>query len=52
MTPADRWLLAVTLVVVDLVVVVVPLTGLCAAYVILVRPRWFQEWVEKLYAST
>jgi hypothetical protein len=48
---ADRWLLAVTLVVLDVVVFVVPVTGLVAAWVILARPAWFRRWVDELYAS-
>lgn len=49
MRPVDRWLLAVTLIVIDVAVFVVPLTGLFAAYVLVVRPPWFRRWVEELY---
>jgi len=49
MRTADRWLLAITLVVIDLAIFVVPLTGLGAAYILLVRPPWFKRWVEDLY---
>lgn len=49
MHPADRWMLALTIVLVDLVLFVVPLTGLVAAYVLVVRPPWFRRWVEELY---
>ena len=28
-----------------------PLTGLLAAYLILARPPWFREWVERLYTA-
>ncbi len=48
----DRWFLAVALVVIDVAIFVVPLTGLFAAYVLLVRPAWFQRWVEQLYAES
>lgn len=48
---ADRWLLAVAIVLVDVVVFVVPVTGLLAAWVILGRPAWFRRWVDELYAS-
>ena len=51
MRPADRWLLAITLVVIDLAIFVVPLTGLTAAYILLIRPPWFKRWVEELYSS-
>jgi hypothetical protein len=51
MRTVDRWLLAVTLVVIDLAIFVIPLTGLGAAYILLVRPAWFKRWVEELYSS-
>lgn len=51
MKPIDRWLLAVALVVIDVAIFVVPLTGLFAAYVLLVRPEWFRRWVEQLYTE-
>ncbi len=49
MRPADRWLLAIALVLVDLVVFALPLTGLAAAWIILARPPWFRDWLERLY---
>jgi len=48
--PIDRWLLAVALVVIDVALFIVPLTGLFAAYVLLLRPPWFKSWVEELYS--
>lgn len=45
----QRWLLAITLVVADVVAVVVPLVAILAAHVLIARPPWFREWVEKLY---
>lgn len=51
MRATDRWLLALLLVVIDLVIFAVPLTGLFAAYILLVRPPWFRVWVEDLYRS-
>ena len=51
MKSTDRWLLAITLVVVDLAIFVVPLTGLLAAYIVLSRPEWFRRWVEELYQN-
>ena len=51
MRATDRWLLALVLVVIDLVIFAVPLTGLFAAYILLVRPPWFRAWVEDLYHS-
>ncbi len=52
MKSSDRWLLSVAVIVVDLAVFFLPLTGLFAAYVLLVRPPWFKSWVQRLYADT
>jgi hypothetical protein len=49
--PVDRWILALVLIAIDAVVFVVPLTGLLAAYLLVVRPAWFREWVLGLYDS-
>ncbi len=49
MRPLDRWLLAVALIVIDVAIFVVPVTGLFAAYVLLVRPPWFRRWIDDLY---
>ena len=51
MTTAERAALAVLIVVLDVAVIVVPVTGLVAAWVLLVRPPWFRQWVERLYES-
>ncbi len=51
MRPTDRWILAILLVVIDLVIFAIPLTGLFAAYLLLVRPPWFRTWVEDLYRN-
>lgn len=48
---SERWLIALALVLVDLFIFVVPLTGLAAAYILIVRPDWFRRWVEELYGS-
>ena len=49
MDSSQRWLLASALVVADLVAVFVPLAAILAAYVLIERPPWFREWVEKIY---
>lgn len=49
MTTTERVLLAAAVVVLDLVLFVVPLTGFLAAYLIIARPPWFLTWVEALY---
>lgn len=51
MRRADRWLLAGAVVLLDLVVVVVPVAALVAAYVLVVRPPWFRAWVDDLYGG-
>ena len=52
MKQTDRWLLAIALVVIDVAIFVVPLTGLFAAYILLVRPPWFKNWVDQLYSQS
>jgi hypothetical protein len=51
MKPSDRWLLAIALVLVDLLIFAVPLTGLAAAWVLIARPPQFREWVLRLYEA-
>jgi len=51
MSTSERVLLAVAVVLVDVAVVVVPITALVVAWVVLARPPWFREWVERLYAK-
>ena len=50
MRPLDLWLLAGALVVLDVAVFFVPLTGLFAAYVLLAKPPWFKAWIDELYS--
>lgn len=51
MRSTDRWILALLLVMIDLVIFAIPLTGMFAAYVLLARPPWFRDWVEDLYRT-
>lgn len=51
MSTAERIGLAVLIVILDVAVFVVPITGLVAAWVLLARPPWFREWVERLYGA-
>jgi hypothetical protein len=51
MSLGERVTLAVAIVVLDVAVFVVPVTGLLAAWVLLARPPWFKEWVERLYGA-
>jgi hypothetical protein len=50
MTTTHRVVLAVAIIVVDVALFAVPLTGLVAAWVLLARPPWFHDWVVRLYA--
>ncbi|MEE4271689.1 MAG: hypothetical protein V2I67_08445 [Thermoanaerobaculales bacterium] len=49
MSTQERVFLAVVLVLIDLTLFALPLTGLFAAYVLLARPPWFLTWLERLY---
>jgi hypothetical protein len=51
MSTGERVALAALIVVLDVAVFVVPVTGLLAAWVLLARPPWFREWVERLYGD-
>jgi hypothetical protein len=49
MTITERVALAAVIVVLDVAVFVIPVTGLLAAWVLLARPPWFRQWVDRLY---
>ncbi len=49
---SERIVLALVILVLDVAVFVLPITGLFAAYVLLVRPPWFRIWVGELYKGT
>ena len=51
MTTQERILLAAAVVVIDLTLFVLPLTGIFAAYILLARPPWFLAWVKQLYGG-
>lgn len=46
---AHRLVLALLIVVVDTAAFAVPLTSLLLAYILLARPAWFRDWVDRLY---
>lgn len=48
-TEHQIWLLAIGLIAVDLAFFMVPIVPFLAAYVLLVRPPWFREFVDDLY---
>ena len=45
----QRYAAAIGIVLVDLFLFAVPLTGIAIAYVLIVRPPQFREWVARLY---
>ncbi len=51
MTTTERVLLAIAVVLVDVVLFALPITGFFAAYVLLARPPWFLTWVNQLYGE-
>ncbi|RKT47012.1 hypothetical protein BDD21_4560 [Thiocapsa rosea] len=46
---AHRLVLALLIVVVDTAAFAVPLAALLLAYVLLARPPWFRDWVDRLH---
>jgi hypothetical protein len=46
---AHRLVLALLIVVVDTAAFALPLAALLLAYVLLARPDWFRDWVDRLY---
>lgn len=46
---SQRLFLALLIVFVDTAAFAVPLAALLLAYVLLARPPWFRDWVERLY---
>ena len=51
MSTSERTALALLIIVLDVAIFVVPITGLLAAWVLLARPPWFRAWVDRLYAG-
>jgi hypothetical protein len=46
---AERLVWVFLIVVVDAAAFALPLAALLIAYVLLARPTWFRDWVERLY---
>jgi hypothetical protein len=46
---AERLVWALLIVMLDTAAFALPLAALLLAYVLLARPPWFREWVERLY---
>ena len=51
MNKAKRVLLALAMVTIDGLLFVIPLVALLAAYILIVRPPRFREWVLQLYQA-
>ncbi len=51
---SDRqiWLLAAGLIAVDLLVFMIPIVPVLAAYVLVARPSWFKEFIDEVYDRT
>jgi hypothetical protein len=45
----ERIFYASLIVLVDFVVFFLPMAAFLCAYVLLVRPPWFSDWVERIY---
>jgi hypothetical protein len=45
----QRLTLALIILVVDTAAFAVPLSALLLAYILIARPAWFRDWVERLY---
>ena len=48
---ADRLVWALLIVTVDAVAFAIPVAALLLAYVLLARPPWFRDWMERLYVG-
>lgn len=46
----QRYLLAAAIIIGDLLFFALPLTAFVAGYIIIARPRWFEEFVENIYS--
>ena len=49
MSITQRYVAAIGIVLVDLFLFAVPLTGIAVAYVLIARPPQFLDWVSRLY---
>lgn len=51
MTNNERLIWAIAIVIIDFLTIGIPLAALAAAYVLIARPVWFKNWVEKIYSA-
>lgn len=52
MSSTQRYVAALGVVLIDLFLFALPLTGIVVAYILIVRPAAFREWVNRLYHDT
>ena len=52
MSETNVWLIAVAIIVVDLVVFMIPIVPIVAAYILIARPPWFKTFIDDVYRSS
>lgn len=51
MNQGERILLIAIIILVDVLIFMLPISAIFAAYIIWSRPAWFRAWIDKLYAG-
>lgn len=49
LTESQIWFIAIGIIALDLAVFMIPIVPLVAAYVLLVRPAWFKDFIDEVY---
>lgn len=49
MKTSERIIIAAAIFIFDLVVFFLPVAAIIIAYVLIVKPPWFPQWVERVY---
>lgn len=52
MSETNVCLIAVAIIVVDLVVFMIPIVPIVAAYILIARPPWFKTFIDDVYRSS
>jgi len=52
MSETNVWLIAAAIIVVDLVVFMIPIVPIVAAYILIARPPWFKTFIDDVYRSS
>lgn len=45
----DRIVWAIVVLAADMLIFLVPVTAVFAAYILIARPPWFRSWIERVY---